>query len=207
MVFLSRFLLLAIFTIAGSFPLQAEPSDLTPQTGTALYWVGHDGSSSYRFQEMILYHEDDLTLYQTFPDEFEADREPMVDDFYVLLSGVQYAACNEDLPDIEYREQLKAFVRNGSEGDEFEIVSEDPTTLKINPEQSFFFMGETYQGLLIDSSSNDEQYLIDRATGLNFKLRWAEEMSDTLVLKTAQKEIDFSEIMVHLGNCATLISE
>ena len=68
-------------------------------------------------------------------------------------------------------------------------------------------MGESYQGLWVNSAANKESYLIDRTTGLNFKLRWAEGMSDTLVLKTEQKEIDFSEIMVHLGNCATLVSE
>ncbi|MEL8055361.1 MAG: hypothetical protein AAGK66_04350 [Pseudomonadota bacterium] len=156
---------------------------------------------------MVLYHDDDLTLYQTFPDEYEADREPMADDFYVLLSGVQYFACDEALPSAEYREKLKAFIRDGAPDDEFETVSEDAATLKIDAEQPFFFMGDTHQGLWVHSAPNEERYLIDRATGLNFNLHWADDMSDTLVLKTEQKEIDLSGIMVHLGTCATLMSE
>ncbi|MEM1087609.1 MAG: hypothetical protein AAGH90_07760 [Pseudomonadota bacterium] len=204
---MNRFLLLAVFMIAGSLSMMAEPFDVTPKSGTILYWVGHDGSSSYRFREAILYHDDDLTLYQTFPDEFESDREPIVDDFYVLLSGVQYVACNGELPSVEYREKLKAFVRNGAPDDEFETVSEDKATLKIGAEDSFFLMGETHQGVWVHSEANEESYLIHRATGLNFKLRWADDMSDTLVLKTEQKEMDLSEIMVHLDACATLINE
>ena len=200
-------MLLAISTIAGSFATVAQSSDLTPQAGSILYWVGHDGSSSYRFEEAVLFHDDDVTLYQTFPDEYDEDREPTVDDFYILLSGVQYVACNRDLPSAEYRAALKAYVREGAEGDEFELVGDDPSTLQIKAEEPVFLMGQTFMGTWVNSDTTDEQYLIHRETGLNFKLRWAEDVSDTLVLKTKQKEIDFGGIMVHLGNCATLISE
>ncbi|MEM7492449.1 MAG: hypothetical protein AAF296_03650 [Pseudomonadota bacterium] len=204
---LSRFLLLAISTIAGSFATVAQSSDLIPQAGSVLYWVGHDGSTSYRYEEAVLFHDDDVTLYQTFPEEYDEDRGPTVDDFYILLSGVQHVACNRELPSADYRERLKAYVRKGAEGDEFELVGDHRSTLQIKAEEPVFLMGETFTGTWVHADTTDEQYLIDRESGLNFKLRWAEDISDTLVLKTKQKEIDFSGIMVHLGNCAMLISE
>ncbi|MEM8615426.1 MAG: hypothetical protein AAGF20_00675 [Pseudomonadota bacterium] len=204
---LNRSSLLAIVMVAGSFPLAAQTSEVAPETGALLYWVGHDGSSSYRFQEAVLYRDDDLTLYQSLPDESEAGREPVVDDFYILLSGVQYLPCDGELPTAEYRDALKAFVRNGAPDDEFEIVAEDAATLKIGDEEAFFLMGKTYQGTWVHSDANEESYLIDRTTGLNLKLRWDDGMSDTLVLQTKQKEIDFSALSVHLGACATLVSD